>query len=452
MFSKFVFLSFLLVLGFAPNLTFAQAPLDASKQEATPQNSAKFAEAKLDDLIIYALAHNPGWKALSKEVAWAEAEIEGASGWQNPKLKINQFIEPLETKYGPQNYQISLSQSLPFITESGLKEDIATFKKQAKSHSQALAKRQLIRSIKATYYDIWQLEAIPKLLEENQKVVERMASLGGFEAQRNSKMLENIFKAQALIGENAFDLLEMENRLFDAKSKLNNLLGHPGEQLVTSVQAPELPILHATMKELIEIVLADHPKLKEMNSQVLAAQSGESLAYRAQYSPRFEVALNYFSIGDPSDGSSPEDAGKDAYSISLGMSIPFGSSAKSANHTKALLGAQAIELRRIQKSNDLKEEVIRQYNKVNNAQKLLKIFDEQLLPPARRSQKLSERLYSSGKKNIMAALQAKTQLINLEIRAIKARANYLKSLVSLEELVGLDLGKKKAQEILGTRN
>ncbi|MDX2470657.1 MAG: TolC family protein [SAR324 cluster bacterium] len=440
----FTFGTFL--VGFGPNFLFADSALPDRAGpflEASSPETPKFKSAKLEELIDYALAHNPGWKSLEKEVAWAEADIEGASGWQSPKIKLNQFIEPIETKYGPQNFQVTLSQSLPFITETGLKEDIATFKKEAATQSQALAKRKLIRSIKSTYYDIWQLEAIPKLLEENQKVVERMASLGGFESQRDSKMLADIFQAQAMIGENAFDLLEMENRLFDAKSRLNNLLGHSGEQIVKSVQNPELPFLDETMGHLIKVVLSEHPSLKVMNSQLLAAQSGESLAYRAQFSPRFEVALNYFSIGDPSDGSTPESAGKDAYSISLGMTLPFGSSSASANHTKSLLKAQSIDLRRAQKANDLKEDVIKQYNKVINAQKLLKIFDEQLLPPARRSQQLSERLYSSGKKNIMVALRAKTQLINLEIRAIKARANYLKSLVQLEELVGRDLGKKQ---------
>src|SRR3989339_1951249 len=97
----------------------------------------------LPQLIDQALAHNPGWAARGYEVAAFEAGVVEANGWANPKLSFGQVLDPLTGER--QSFQVSLMQELPFLGETGFKEEAAQAQAQAAMQRQVLARRRLTR-------------------------------------------------------------------------------------------------------------------------------------------------------------------------------------------------------------------------------------------------------------------------------------------------------------------
>ncbi|OGG95018.1 MAG: hypothetical protein A2527_12660 [Candidatus Lambdaproteobacteria bacterium RIFOXYD2_FULL_50_16] len=378
--------------------------------------------ANLKQLIDYALAHNPGWQASQSGLAQERVKVEEAGGWPEPMLR-------LETWLAPQSQQWMYSQRLPLWGETGFNQEAARLEAEAAQYQHEANRRRLVRQVKATYYDLWLLSETPKLLTENQKTMERMAELGSFESQRNTDMLEGIFQAQAKIGENAFDLIKMQDQLLDAQVRLNSLLGINQGPLIQNLAEPPMPEFKADLTQLIEAARQTNPELLALNRGTEAAQQRGDLENRMRYLPRFELSLTYERAG-------MEGTGKDAYALGLGMNLPFFSSAQAGKAERAQLETLKQGQISAQRQLNLDQEVTLAYNRAQNSRRLVSVFEDQLLPPLKRSYQLAERLYGVGKKNMMTALKIKAQLVNMQIKDIQAKTEYLKALVELEELTG----------------
>lgn len=390
---------------------------------------------RLEPLLKTAFEQNPDWQAAQAGVQRVRAQVEEAGGWEPANLKVQQFIEPIETRLGPQERVISLSQKIPFPGWSDQAERAARLQAQAAQLNLELKRRQLKREIKATYFDLWQYSAMPELLGQLQEVIERLAQMGSIESQRNQNLLDSIFEAQAKAGESAYQLKEMKDRLMDTQVRLNRLLGRGGEPLIQSVAAPKLPPFQQELAPLIQRALAEHPGIQAAQAQAQAGALNADLAASKAKAPSLELGINYFQIG-PAANPSTVGSGQDAYNISLGISLPWGSGrsqgrAQAAREVAVVRSADAESWRQ-----KVREQVALHYNHVVNAQRLVQLFETKILPPARRAGSINERLYSSGQRNIVAALKSKAQLLDLEVRYLKAQAAYLKSLSELEEWAG----------------
>lgn len=386
----------------------------------------------LPQLIDQALAHNPGWAAKGHEVAAFEAGVVEANGWANPKLTLGQTIDPVSRER--QSYQVSLMQALPFLGETGFKEEAAQAQALAAGQRQAMARRRLIRQVKAAYYDLWKMQEVTKLLQENQQALTRMTEIGGYESQRNAGMMSEVYKSQAMMGENAFELLEMQNGFADAQARMSNLLGGRLDPNLLPLAEPPAPAFQGNLANLLQEAKAQSPSLAEAQYLVQAANAKADRLSRAGWLPRLELEVAFLSMGSPQEPTM-EASTTSAYMVSLGMMLPFGSSALEGQRQRAL----AEQLRQaeweLQKINDLQEEVTNRYHQVINAQQLLTTFEKVLMPAVKRDHQLTEGLYAAGQKNMGAALQAKINYLTMEIRHIKAKVNYLKALADLEELV-----------------
>ena len=67
----------------------------------------------LEDLIHYALQKNPSIRAVRE--AW-RATVENfrvVTGYPDPQLMVSYYPEPIETRLGPQDWNVNLSQKIP---------------------------------------------------------------------------------------------------------------------------------------------------------------------------------------------------------------------------------------------------------------------------------------------------------------------------------------------------
>ncbi|MDT8446534.1 MAG: TolC family protein [bacterium] len=390
----------------------------------------------LDQLLEVAERQNPRLVAAQAALGASQAKVQEAQGWEPTQLKVQQFIEPIETRLGPQDRIISISQKLPFPGWTSKAEDAAQLEAQAAEYRLKVVERKIRRDVKATYYDLWQFAAMPELLGEIQEVIERLVQMGSIESQRNQNLLDSIFEAQARAGESAYQLLEMQDRLTDAQVRLNHLLGRGGEPLVEQVAAPPLPHFERPLEPLIDRALAQYPGLLALQAQAQADRLKAQLEGSKANAPALELGINYFQIG-PSANASLADSGKDAYNLSLGISLPWGSGKNQGRFKAAQFAQERSASEYEEMAQQVREQVAQHYNHVVNAQRMIKLFEEKILPPARRAGSLNERLYSAGQKNIGKVLMSKAQLLDLEVRYLKAQAAYLKSLTDLEEWVGV---------------
>ena len=69
----------------------------------------------LNDYYTIAAENNPELKAKYKEFEAAMQKIPQVSSLPDPNLSMGYFISPVETRLGPQNVRLSLSQMFPWF-------------------------------------------------------------------------------------------------------------------------------------------------------------------------------------------------------------------------------------------------------------------------------------------------------------------------------------------------
>lgn len=379
----------------------------------------------LSQALEYAFEHSPVWIGAQAETEAMSARAQGAGGWEAPRFMIEK---------GPQDERYSVVQPLPFWGWSDLESEAAELNAQAAALEQETKRRELERQVKSTFYDLWQLEEIPGLLEELQTLFEKLAETGSIESQRNQDMLGASLETQAKLGENAYELVQKQDQLTNARVRLNRLLGRSDDPWVLSVAEPPEPKIGMDLKALIAQALDTHPTLKALKLKEQAAARARELRSSKSHAPMVELGFNYFKMGPSSMGTNP--VREYNYSFSLGFSLPWGNSRLGAEAK----GEEATALAAKEQREAFEEEVIEQvsvhFHHAQNAYRLVRLMEDQVLPPAKMADRINQRLYSGGERGMSLSLGSRVNLLNIRIKTLNAKAEYLKAVAELEEWAG----------------
>jgi outer membrane protein TolC len=168
--------------------------------------------------------------------------------------------------------------------------------------------------------------------------------------------------------------------------------------------------------------------------------------------PSFKLGLFYAGIGDPDVPAPPRDAGDDAVGIQLGLTLPlwFGKNRSMVN--RALAGKRKAEADRQTVANQTKERISRLWFKLQNARRLIVLYEENLVPQSLRSLQTAETWFRQGQGSFSDFLEIQATAYNFQLSLARARADYGKALVGLEQMAGVVLDKKKAPKTEGNQS
>jgi len=383
-------------------------------------------------LILQAQEKNPRLQGVRLREKKSFAAVEEAGSWKPAQLTVTEFLEPIQTRQGDQLRAYNLTQPLPFPGATGLLSDAAGEAAQAMSEKRNWAERNLTAQVKAVYFDLWQLQGTPELVEQNESVALHITTLGGRE--RKLSKLKEVLAAQAQLGENGKLLFDLEQRALASRYHLGQLLGS-NQPWAGKIEEPRLPQMSLKLEELLIKARKQYPPLKAQEHRLKSAESRSSYQTAKAWLPEWSIGVSYIDI-DPADTGAE---GKNAQSVTLGMTLPFGNSGLHAKKAQARLQEEVERLNLVDMQNRLESEVASSYSKVRQAYRLVELYDNDLLPPARQQTRLANRLFGSGRGGAIEALSAQAQLIALQVAQIKAKSDYLKALVQLELLTGLEL-------------
>ena len=68
----------------------------------------------IPELVLYAYEHNPSIQAARKGWRATVEQYRVATGYPDPQLIATYYPDPIETRFGPQDWNIILSQMIPF--------------------------------------------------------------------------------------------------------------------------------------------------------------------------------------------------------------------------------------------------------------------------------------------------------------------------------------------------
>ena len=401
-----------------------------------------YIEKKLNiaDALNRAYAANPA--IASAREAWKQV-IESyriETGLPDPLLQATYFPAPIETRLGPQDWSLNLSQAIPFPGKLSQKGKIVESKVK-------IARLRLDKAIRRVYTDIiistqelYYIRRAVESAEQNFNLAKELLKIGETAYTDHQVNFYDISKAQAQIARLQYDILLLEELAQTEKTTINALLNRPPDAELGEV----IPLKHRkvaySLPQILSLFLTTQEDMRIAGETIVLSDSRVALS-KFDRRPGFKLGFFYAGIGEPDVAAPPNDAGKDALGIQFGLTIPVWSSKNSGRLQQALAEKrQALSLKD-QAANDGRTAISRAWFKLKNAERLMDLYQNTLIPQALKSVRTAETWYRRGDGSFSDFLEIQATVYNYTLSLERARADYNQTLARLEFLAGTALDR-----------
>lgn len=432
-----------LLVGIAP-VTMPEAVADDTGN-AVAEADRLSGPVRLTDLIEYAYANNPA--IVNAREAW-RATVENhrvTTGYPAPQLMVTWFPAPIETRLGPQDWNAQISQAIPFpgkLSKAG--ELVAADARMARLQLDKTVKQTTL-SVRESFYELRYIRQARKITEHNMGLLDHIRKIAETAHADSRATLTDVIKAQSQRGQLQYDALLLEELEQTEVARLNGVLNRPPESTVGELQTPAFRSMTSDLDTISQLAEANQEDVLMAQVGVDKGDVKTDLA-RLQNRPDFKVGFFYAGIGQPDVARPPADAGRDAVGIQGGVSIPLWFGTNNSRVSKALAEKSAALAEKAQRVNTVRTQVRTLYFKTRNAQRIVRLYETDLVPQAARSMELAEAWYREGASSFTDFIETQSVWFNFQLALARAEADYSIYLARLERLAGQALTHETGTE------
>ena len=391
--------------------------------------------AAVQDMIAYAYNENPDIAAARE--AW-RAKMESyrmVTGLPDPQLTATYFPDPLETRLGSQDWNVTLSQKIPFpgkLSKAG--EVVKTESRIARLHLDKTV-RAIAASIQASVHELIYIRAARQIATQNAALLDHLRAAAETAYVDDRAALMDVMKALSQTGQLRYDALLLAELELTEITRLNGLLNRPPQAALGEITPPPLQPLTYSLEELYQLAAAHQEDIRIAEQGVSRASARLDLA-RYQYYPDLSVGLFYASIGNPDAPQRPPEAGKDALGIRLGLTLPLWVGKNQGRVNQAHAERAKAEAMRQGRINASRTDIHVAYFRLQNARRLVELYQTDLLPQAASALQTAEAWLQAGYAEFTDLIEAQSTWYNFQLTLARAEADYGKHVARLVELVG----------------
>ncbi len=426
----------LLALGF-PGPLQIEASIYSGDDDRTIEFPTRLAELPaeplLEDYIALALINNPELKAAYERYRAAVERVTLAKALPDPRLNISQAVEEVQTRTGPQENQLALSQTIPWLGKLHHKKEAAQGEADALWSLFEARKLAVERDIKLEYYEYAYLGKATKLTGENLKLLKKVEPVVQDKVKAGGS-LNQLLRLQVEIGrlEDYLNSLQRQQPIISAR--LNALINRDYNVILPWPELSKVEFHSLIEGSHTENIEKNNPELQSIQERINAQESRKRVAELQRF-PDITVGFNYINTGT---ALSPATlgSGEDPWSVTFSFNIPLWWAKNRAAQNEALNEKRFLESTSIQKQNQIEADFIAFLQRSIEARDRAAIFSESLLPTARQAIAVTETAYQSGQASILDYIDSQRTLLELETTYWRAVADYQQNLARMEALYG----------------
>ena len=407
--------------------------------------------AALGDLIDYAYQSNP--TIVEVREAW-RATVESyrvSTGMPDPELMMTYFPEPIETRLGPQDWNATLSQKIPFPGKLIKAGEIVSDEARIAKLQLDKTVRDIVVDIRESFYELGYTRKAKQVAEQNLKLLEHLRKVAETAYAKDRSTLLDVVKAQSQTGQLRYDLLLLEDLEKTEIVRLNGLLNRQPDEPIGQLQMNALPSIAINLESIYALAESNQEEIRIAAVRVEKAKKKIQLA-RYENMPDFKVGLFYAGIGDPDVANPPSDSGRDALGVQAGLTIPLWFGKNRGRIERSLAEMKKAEAAKGARINDTRTRIRSLYFRVENARRLMDLYRNDLLPQAAKSMAMAETWFRQGQSPFSDFVEAQSVWYNFQLALARATADYGKYLARLERLVGQSITRKESPHLGDAEN
>ncbi|MEO1050520.1 MAG: TolC family protein [Bacteroidota bacterium] len=388
----------------------------------------------LPQYLELAAKNNPGLKSKFNDYLAAMEEIPQAESLPDPTLAFNIFVQPVETRVGPQRVSLAVSQSFPWFGTLKAQGDVAATMAEAKLKAFENEKVKLYKEVRMTYNQLYYLDKSILLTEENLKLLASFKELARVNFESGKTGFVNVLRVEMEEEELRVKLAALKDRQSASLVAFENLLNQPLSEPITFPETLPTEALPDDKQALYDNIVAQNLKLQELQYQSTAQDDAMQLA-QLKSKPSFTVGASYINTGERSDIELP-DNGQDAFVFpQIGLSIPLYRKKYQAMSKQASLRKESIQFQMEEKTNNLATQLEMFITDHLDAQRRLQLY-ARLYDLSERSLSLLQTEFTTGKTDFEELLRMERKLLSYQLELEKARVDNNDAVYNINYLLG----------------
>jgi outer membrane protein TolC len=439
-----IVLTFAAVL-LSPSLWARDAEVTASKEPAVQAADSiveSLQEPDLERLAAEVLSRNPRLAVLTAKARSADQRAPQVRSLPDPMASLTLFLLQPQTRVGPQQASVGISQRFPWFGKLKLKEQAALLEAAAAWTRVESLRLDLVTKTRALYLELQYLNREQRIVAEDQTTLEHYEELAQARYASGVGIGQSVIKIQAEITKSRTRLLDIEERRVALVAEINALRDRPeGTKVKLGSLTPfagDLPGFDGIR----QAALAGRPELVEAQLLIDAAAARVDLS-KKDYRPDFTVGLNYALVGKR-DGlagriNPPEDNGDDILGLSGGINLPIWRSKLAAGVEEAIQLRLAAEEAQRAITAEIDGDLADLARRIPLIAEQLALFDDILTVQAEESLRSAEAAYASGTAGALDLLDAERVLLGVRIAAERARTDLAVAAARLEGVAAASL-------------
>lgn len=403
--------------------------------QAAPLSAAPPAPVSLSRLLVEAKARNP---AIAGARAAREARTHRrpqVTSLPDPRLSASVQLESVETRVGPQQGSLGLSQTFPTGGKLRLRGAVADQGVETATQELRQAELAVEARIKRAFYEYWHVRRAREITREMRDLVRSGEQVARTRYATGRTSQDAVLKAQVELGVLEDRILALEELEPTWSQELLSLLGRdPGGSL--GPPAPEDMAereLSSSLEELYERLDAEAPAVRHLRAQAEAEALREDLAWRARI-PDLTLGVSWIDTDEARAPGTP-GSGDDPLVVTLGVNLPVRRRRYRAQAAEHARRREALERRAAGQVDELETLVRRAYFRFRDARRKMALYRDSLVPKGRQALEATFASFQSGRAGFLDLLDAERTLLDFELSHARARADHLIAIADLEKLV-----------------
>jgi len=411
--------------------------LHASDASEPPQAQTL---ASLEDYLRQAQIANPQLKAFERRYEAAMQRIPQVSALPDPMFQITSFVESVQTRTGPQENVLMLSQRIPWFGKLSSREAAASADAEALWYAYQSQHLMLARTVSVGFYEYGYTEEAIRLTRENRDLLRELEPVVE-EKVRAGGEINALLRLKVEIGKIDDRLQSLTQKRVAQSAKLSELLALPETSLLAwpEWEAPKPVSLNGPA--LVQAIRASNPELQMLERKVASAEARREIARLESY-PDITFGINYIQVGDPEVNPTTPDAGNDPWGVTVAVNIPIWFGKYDAAKAEALASKRSSEHEYENRYNALRAELSASLALLADANRRLALYGEELLGLAEQAVDNTRESYQNGRTGILEVIDSERSLLDLQLLYWRAAADASQQRVVIQTLAN--------QPILGT--
>lgn len=403
----------------------------ASDPAAAPADLAQ--SATLTDVLQLAEAANPGLRAAHERWTAAREKRAQASALPDPRFTYTYFVEPVETRVGPQRQKFGLAQTLPLF-KLGLRGDVAAREADAAEARRDAAAADLRLRVTRAWNDYYYLGRAIAITEENVHLLRRLESVALTRYASGEAPHSTVIRVQLEQGKLEDRLLSLRDRRAPALAALNAEMDRGTAEPIAWPAALAHPDVPDDAADLDAAMRAWSPELRALRFAEAKQDAAVRLAGRSRL-PDLTLGAE---IIDTDEAAMPGvgDSGKNAIMAMATVNVPLWWGRNGAEQAEAEAGLAAADRDLAQRENALAAELERIRYDLRDADRRVDLYEHTLLPKARQSLQVMEDAFTTGEVSFLDLVDAQRTLLEFELAFERSLADRATGVAALERIAG----------------